>query len=191
MDMKERLKDYLEHDEEILWYGRAEQFDAMDKTHKAYYIRRGVIAAAVLILLLALYIPTAIKTGAGVKPAVVVVIVAAGIYGICSPMLDVQKLRKMEYVLTNEKLMLVASGDVRSVKLSAIPTARLASDADGHWSLLCGPDCDSLAPCKRRVATLSGAILDQDSMMCDRFVMYGIDDVQGFRSAAVGHLSLS
>ena len=191
MDMKERLKDYLEHDEEILWYGRAEQFAAMDKTHKAYYIRRGVIAAAVLILLLALYIPTAIKTGAGVKPAVVVVIVAAGIYGICSPMLDVQKLRKMEYVLTNEKLMLVASGDVRSVKLSAIPTARLASDADGHWSLLCGPDCDKLAPCKRRVATLSGAILDQDSMMCDRFVMYGIDDVQGFRSAAVGHLSLS
>ena len=189
--MKERLKDYLEHDEEILWYGRAEQFAAMDKTHKAYYIRRGVIAAAVLILLLALYIPTAIKTGAGVKPAVVVVIVAAGIYGICSPMLDVQKLRKMEYVLTNEKLMLVASGDVRSVKLPAIPTARLARDADGHWSLLCGPDCDSLAPCKRRVATLSGAILDQDSMMCDRFVMYGIDDVQGFRSAAVGHLSLS
>ena len=189
--MKERLKDYLEHDEEILWYGRAEQFAAMDKTHKAYYIRRGVIAAAVLILLLALYIPTAIKTGAGVKPAVMVVIVAAGIYGICSPMLDVQKLRKMEYVLTNEKLMLVASGDVRSVKLSAIPTARMASDADGHWSLLCGPDCDSLAPCKRRVATLTGAILDQDSMMCDRFVMYGVDDVQGLRAASVGHLTIA
>ena len=191
MDMKERLKDYLEHDEEILWYGRAEQFAAMDKTHKAYYIRRGVIAAAVLILLLALYIPTAIKTGAGVKPAVMVVIVAAGIYGICSPMLDVQKLRKMEYVLTNEKLMLVASGDVRSVKLSAIPTARLDGDDDGHWSLLCGPDCDKLAPCKRRAATLSGAILDQDSMMCDRFVMYGVDDVQGLRAASVGHLTIA
>ena len=189
--MKERLKDYLEHDEQILWHGRTAAFEAMDGTHKAYYIRRGIIAAVVTVLLIALYIPTAIKTGAGVKLGVVIVIVAAGIYGICSPFLDVRKLRKMEYVLTNEKLMLVTPSDVRSVKLSAIPTARLAGDDDGHWSLLCGPDCDKLAPCKRRAATLSGAILDQDSMMCDRFVMYGVDDVQGFRSAAVGHLSLS
>ena len=84
--MKERLKDYLEHGEEILWHGRAEQFEAMDKTHKAYYIRRGVIAAAVLILLIALYIPTAIKTGAGIKPGVVIVIAAAGLYGVFSPL---------------------------------------------------------------------------------------------------------
>ena len=189
--MRERLKDHLEHDEQILWHGRVEGFEALDGTHKAYYIRRGVIAAVVAVLLIALYIPTAIKTGAGIRLGVVIVIVAAGLYGVCSPFLDVRKLRKMEYVLTNEKLMLVTPGDVRSVKLSAIPTARLASDADGHWSLLCGPDCDSLAPCKRRVATLTGAILDQDSMMCDRFVMYGIDDVQGLRSASVGHLTIA
>lgn len=189
--MKERLKDYLTHDEQILWHGRTTAFEAMDGTHKAYYIRRGIIAAVVTVLLIALYIPTAIKTGAGVKLGVVIVIVAAGIYGICSPFLDVRKLRKMEYVLTNEKLMLVTPSDVRSVKLSAIPTARMASDADGQWSLLCGPDCDSLAPCKRRLATLTGAILDQDSMMCDRFVMYGVDDVQGLRAASVGYLTIA
>ena len=189
--MKEKLKDYLAHDEEILWHGCVDFFETMDKTHKAYYTRRGIIAATVLILLIALYIPTAIRTGAGVKPGVVAVLAAAGLYSVFSPILDARKLRKMEYVLTSEKLMLVTSGDVRSVKLSAIPTARLASDADGHWSLLCGPDCDTLAPCKRRVATLSGAILDQDSMMCDRFVMYGIDDVQGLRSASVGHLTIA
>ena len=189
--MKERLKDYLEHGEEILWQGRTEAFETMDRTHKAYYLRRGIIAAVVTVLLIALYIPTAMKTGAGVKTGVVVVVAAAGLYGVCSPFLDVRKLRRMEYVLTNEKLLLVTSNDVRSVKLSAIPTARMASDADGHWSLLCGPDCDSLAPCKRRVATLAGAILDQDSMMCDRFVMYGVDDVQGLRAASVGHLTIA
>ena len=189
--MQERLKDYLEHGEAILWHGRTENFEAMDATHKRYYIRRGIIAAMVAVLLIALYIPTAIKTGAGVKSGAVVVIAAAGIYGVCSPFLDVRKLRKMEYVLTNEKLLLVSTGDVRSVKLSAIPTARLASDADGHCSLLCGPDCDRLAPCKRRAATLTGAILDQDSMMCDRFVMYAVDDIQGLKAASVGHLSIS
>ena len=35
MDMKERLKDYLDHDERILWHGRPERFEAMDGTHKA------------------------------------------------------------------------------------------------------------------------------------------------------------
>ena len=189
--MKERLKDYLDHDERILWHGRPERFEAMDGTHKAYYLRRGIIAAVVTVLLIALYIATAMKTGAGVKTGVVVVVAAAGLYGVCSPFLDVRKLRRMEYVLTNEKLLLVTPNDVRSVKLSAIPTARLASDADGHCSLLCGPDCDRLAPCKRRAATLTGAILDQDSMMCDRFVMYAVDDIQGLKAASVGHLSIS
>lgn len=188
--MKERLKDYLEHGEEILWHGRAEPFIAMDQTHKGYYLRRGIVIALVLLALDILYISTALKTGAGIKPAVVIVITTAGLYGIFSPWLDVRKLRKMEYVLTTEKLLLVSASDVRSVKLSAIPTARLSEDIDGHWSLLCGPDCDTLAPCKRRVATLTGAILDQDSMMCDRFVMYGIDDVPGLKAAAVGHLSI-
>lgn len=189
--MKEKLKDYLEPGEEILWHGRTEPLVAMDQTHKRYYLRRGTIIALALIVLEILYISTAMKTGAGIKPAVAIVIAAAGLFGVFSPWLDVRKLRKMEYVLTTEKLLLVTSGDVRSVRLSAIPTARLDSDADGHWSLLCGPDCDKLALCKRRGAVLSDAILDQDSMMCDRFVMYGIDDVQGLRSASVGHLSIS
>ena len=61
--MKERLKDYLEHGEEILWHGRVEQFEAMDRTHKAYYIRRGVIAAAILILLLAFTYPPPSRPG--------------------------------------------------------------------------------------------------------------------------------
>ena len=95
MDMKERLKDYLTHDEQILWHGRTEAFEAMDGTHKAYYIRRGIIAAVVAALLIALYIPPAMKSGAGVKPGIVVVMAAAGLYAVCSPFLDVRKLRKM------------------------------------------------------------------------------------------------
>lgn len=189
--MKERLKDYLERDEKILWNGRAEKFDTMDGTHKAYYIRRGIIIAVITILLIALYIPTATKTGAGVKPAIVVIVALVGAYAVVSPALDMRKLRKLDYVLTNENLLLVSPSDVRSVKLSAIPTARLDCDSDGHWSLLCGPDCDDLPACKRRVATLTGAILDQDSMKCNRFVMYAIDDVKGFKAAAVGHLTIT
>lgn len=189
--MEERLKDYLGHDEKIIWTGRPETFTPMDSTHKNYYIRRSIIVAVISILLIAIYIPLSISTGAGVKPGVLIVVVAVAVFAFVSPVLDNRKLAKMEYVLTNEKLLIVSSSEVRSVKLSAIPTAHIAADADGHSSLLCGPDCDKLPAHKRRVATLTGAVLDQDSMMCDRFVMYAVNDVKGLRKASVGLLTIA
>lgn len=189
--MNERIKDYIGHGEEILWSGRSENFEAMDKTHKNYYLRRGIIIAVIALALIALYIPTAISTGAGIKVGVILVLLAVGIYAVISPVLDVKKLRKTEYVLTNEKLIIVSPSDVRSVALSSIPTAKLAKDEDGHTSLLCGPDADKLAACKRRVATLTGALLDQDSSMCDRFVLYAVNDVAGLKKAASGYLTIA
>ena len=35
--MNERIKEYLGHEEKVLWSGQAENFQAMDKTHKSYY----------------------------------------------------------------------------------------------------------------------------------------------------------
>jgi hypothetical protein len=86
--------------------------------------------------------------------------------------------------------MLVFPSEVRSVKLEAIPTAKFATDDDGLTSLLCGPDCENLAPQKFRVSTLTGAMLNQDTMICDRFVMYAIDDPEGFKKAAKGYLTI-
>lgn len=189
--MNERIKDYLGHDEKVLWSGRAEAFQAMDKTHKNYYTRRSIIAIAVTLIVVALYIISAINSGAGIKSGVLVVLLAVGVYTVISPILDVNKLAKCEYILTDDKLMLVTPSDVRSVKLSSIPTAKFSTDEDGHWSLLCGPDAEKLAPQKRRVATLSGALLDQDSSMCDRFVLYAVNDVAGLRKASVGYLSIA
>ena len=87
--------------------------------------------------------------------------------------------------------MLVSPGDVRSVKLSSIPTAKIVGDEDGQLSLLCGPLAEKLPAFKRRVITLSGAMLEQSSGMCDRFVLYAIGDVQGLRKAAEGYLTIA
>ena len=42
-----------------------------------------------------------------------------------------------------------------------------------------------------RVATLSGALMDQDSSMCDRFVLYGISDTDSLKKAATGYLTIA
>ena len=189
--MKEKIKDSLEPGEEILWSAQPAAFKALDKTHKNYYTRRSIIAAVVTLAIIAVYLYSAISSGAGIKWGVVVVLVAVGVYAVVSPVLDVNKLRKCAYVLTNEKLILVTPSDVRSVALSSIPTAKLAVDEDGHKSLLCGPDAEKLAPCKRRVATLTGALLDQQNSMCDRFVFYAVNDPEGLKKAAAGYLTIA
>ena len=189
--MNERIKDYLGHDEKVLWNGQAEDFQAMDKTHKNYYIRRGVIVAIISVAVIAAYFISAVSSGAGIKWGVAVVLVAVAAFALVSPVLDVRKLRKCYYVLTNEKLILVTPSDVRSVVLSSIPTAKMAVDEDGHKSLLCGPDAEKLSPCKRRVATLTGALLDQNSSMCDRFVFYAVNDPEGLKKAAAGYLTIA
>ena len=189
--MTEKIKDYLEHDEKVLWSGKPEAFDSADKTHKTYYARRSIWVAVVAIAVIAAYLYAAITTEAGIKAGVIVVLVAVSIYAFVSPALDIRKLRKCEYVLTNEKLILVTSSDVRSVKLSSIPTAKVFTDQDGHCSLLCGPDADALPAHKLRVSTLTGAITNQDTGMCDRFVFYAVDDMAGLKKAAEGYLTIA
>lgn len=189
--MNERIKDYLGHGEKVLWTGQAEDFQPMDKTHKNYYTRRSIIVALVSVAIIAAYFISAVNSGAGIKWGVVIVLVAVAVYAVVSPVLDIKKLRKCSYVLTTDKLILVTPSDVRSVALSSIPTAKLALDEDGHKSLLCGPDADKLSACKRRVATLTGALLDQQSSMCDRFVFYAVNDPEGLKKAAAGYLTIA
>lgn len=189
--MNERIKDYLGHEEKVLWDGKAESFQAMDKTHKNYYTRRSIIVAVISVAIIAAYFYSAVSSGAGIKWGVVLVLIAIAAFALVSPVLDVRKLRKCCYVLTNEKLILVTPSDVRSVALSSIPTAKMSVDEDGHKSLLCGPDAEKLPACKRRVATLTGALLDQQSSMCDRFVFYAVNDPEGLKKAAHGYLTIA
>ncbi len=189
--MDELIKGSLTQGEEILWSGKPADFQPMDKTHKSYYIRRSIIVAVVSAALLAAYFYSASATGAGIKWGVVAVLLAVAVYSLVAPIFDIKRLRSCSYVLTNENLFLVTPSDVRSVKLSSIPTARLAKDEDGLSSLLCGPLADKLPAFKRRVATLSGALVDQDSSMCDRFVLYGIGDTESLKKAAEGYLTIA
>lgn len=188
--MNEKIKEYLGHEEKVLWSGQAENFQAMDKTHKSYYTRRSIIVAVISVAIIAAYFYSAVSSGAGIKWGVAVVLVAVAAFALVSPVLDIRKLRKCCYVLTNEKLMLITPSDVRSVALASIPTAKISVDEDGHKSLLCGPDAEKLPAFKRRVATLNGAQLDQQSNMCDRFVFYAVNDPAGLKKAAAGYLTI-
>ena len=174
--MEELLKESLREEEKLLWSGRPEPFEPLDKTHKSPFIRSGIITALVTIAICVAYVILTGINNAPLKPAVLVIVAACGIFIILRGLLDASKIRKRALYAITDKRLLILTDSAKSVEYSAISAAKLDRDEDGHTSLLCGEDAIKAKPWKRRAATLSGAITDDNTGMCERFVMYALPD---------------
>lgn len=174
--MEELLKESLREEEKLLWSGRPEAFETLDKTHKTPFIRKGIITALVTIALCVAYVVLAKIEEAPLKPAVLVVIAACGAFIIARDLLDASKIRKRAFYAITDKRLLVLTDTAKSVEYSAINAAKLDKDEDGHVSLLCGNDGIKAKPWKRREAVLTGSCTDDSTGLCERFVLYAIPD---------------
>ena len=67
--MEEQLREYLMEGEQLLWTGRPESFETLDKTNKTSIIVGLVIKAIITLGILLLFIISAQENG-GVKPGV-------------------------------------------------------------------------------------------------------------------------
>lgn len=174
--MDDKLIGKLDADEKILWRGKPEPFEALDKTHKTHFIRRIVITAVVVVLLIAGYIISANNTGAGIMPAVIVIILAVGVYAVCSPLLDARKLKKAEYVVTDRQIIVI-TGDTKCVAYDKLGEGRFAVDEDGHTALLCGKEAVAMKPHKWRSRAVVGPAMDMDTDACVSLVLYALPEV--------------
>ena len=188
--MEELLKESLREDEKLLWSGRPEAFETLDKTHKSPFIRRGIITAVVTIALCVAYVILVRAKEAPVKPAVLVIVAACGIFIILRGLLDASKIRKRTSYAITDKRLLILTDSAKSVEYSAISAAKLDRDEDGHTSLLCGEDAIKARPWKRRAAVLSGAITNENTGMCERFVLYALPDADKIKEILKPYLPL-
>ena len=103
--MEELLKESLREEEKLLWSGRPEPFEPLDKTHKSPFIRSGIITALVTIAVCVAYVILAGINNAPLKPAVLVIVAACGIFIILRGLLDASKIRKRAlYAITDKRL---------------------------------------------------------------------------------------
>lgn len=188
--MEELLKESLREDEKLLWSGRPEAFETLDKTHKSPFIRRGIITAVVTVALCVAYVILVRAKEAPVKPAVLVIVAACGIFIILRGLLDASKIRKRACYAITDKRLIILTDSAKSVEYSAINVAKLDRDEDGHTSLLCGEDAIKARPWKRRAAVLSGAITNENTGMCERFVMYALPDADKIKEILKPYLPL-
>ena len=188
--MEELLKESLREEETLLWSGRPEAFETLDKTHKVPFIRKGIIAALVTIAICAAYVIFAQIKNVPLKPAVPVIVAACGIFVILRGLIDASKLRKrVLYAITDKRLIIQTDSD-KSVEYSAISAAKLSSDKDGHVSLLCGENAIKAKPWRRRELALTGAVTNDTTGVCESFVMYALPETDKVNEILKSYLSL-
>lgn len=188
--MEELLKESLREEETLLWSGRPEAFETLDKTHKVPFIRKGIIAALVTIAICAAYVIFAQIKNVPLKPAVLVIVAACGIFVILRGLIDASKLRKRVLYAITDKRLIIQTDSEKSVEYSAISAAKLDRDEDGHVSLLCGEDAIKAKPWKRRVMALAGTVTNDTTGMCESFAFYAIPDADKVKEILKPYLPL-
>ena len=188
--MEEILKPVMDEDEKVIWTGRPESFETIDKTHKTSFIRRTITTVVVTAVLFALYFFAIGRTGAEVKMGLIVIILLLSGYIVISPLLHASQLRrKTRYAVTDKRLVII-NGEPKAMPYSNITIAALKSDNDGHSTLLCGPEAVKESPTKWRSDAALGIRTNNDSGLCDSLVMYAVPDPEALREALRPYLTL-
>lgn len=174
--MEEKLKAKLKDDETLLWSARPEAFEILDKTHKGHFMKKAVLIAVVFLAIVAYYIYMANKTSSPVNAPVILIGLAAALYGMFGEFLDGKKLQnKTLYALTDQRMIAMMGMSFEAVDYERMTNDyEFVTDEDGHTTLLCGERAREVKPYNRRTATVCGAQNNAENGECHGFAMYGI-----------------
>lgn len=165
--------------EKVLWRGRPEEFVTLDQTYKPGFVIRTIVCSAIAVGLTAAYL--LYMKGQNISYLVLLILWGICGYSVLKDFLDASKLRKAEYIVT-ENYIIFSGKDSFAAEKKYIGAYQFKTDAAGHTSLLAGNAIQD-KPTKWRMASVSEPVLEDDAEIYNRFVMYGIRDVDGLKAA--------
>lgn len=172
--MEQQLREHLMEGERLLWSGRPEAFETLDKTNKSGIVTGLVVKVLVTIGLLVVYFISARESDIPIKPGVIVVILALAAFALANPFLIARRLRKKTiYGLTDKRVLRSGVFD-QAIPYERIKSAVLRTDADGHTSLLCGQRVINLKPRKWRGEAEASFIDNRDEPEAARIIFYAM-----------------
>jgi len=178
--MDELIKAKMEDGESILWQGGPESIRTLDKTNKKRFFITTIICLLTAVVLLFLYV-TNVK--GDLKPSVFVIILGMCACAPLRRLLGAAKIRKLRYVVTDKRLMIV-SDEVKAVPYSRIRIAAFRSDPDNHLSFLAGERALKAAPSHWRDMALTGqSETPEPGEPVEAFAFYAVEDKAGLREA--------
>ena len=173
--MIEKMKEQLQEGETLLWSG-SPAMKTLDETHKTVYLLKAVLTGFGAVAFL-MYYMLGVQAGTIQFKSMVIVLLVALMGVILAPdWMDVGKLNKAVYGVTNRRLLVFVGGNLHAVAFEQIDAYKFATDSDGQTSLMCGKSGMRIAPNRRRLNTIFGLRMSDDGSVCDRFVMYGIPE---------------
>lgn len=189
--MEEKLKLKLKEDETLLWSARPEAFEILDKTHKAHFMKKAILIGVIFAAVVAFYIYMAIDTNSTIQIPVIIIGLAAALYGMFGEFLDGKKLQnKTLYALTDQRMIAMMGMSFEAVDYERMtPDYEFVTDEDGHTTLLCGERAREVKPYSRRTVTVCGAQNNAETGECHGFAMYGITaEVQNIERIISAHI---
>ena len=173
----------------MLWSGTPEPFETLDKTNKKSIFIGLAIKIAIIVVCLVLYIPAALNA-VGIKPGVIIFILAIGGYAICNPFITAKRLReKTIYGLTDKRVLRAGTAE-DGVPYERMKSVVLRMDQDGHTSLLCGPNTKDLKPRQWRSEADAAFINGPDDPEALRVIMYAIPNDKGLKALLKKYLQI-
>ena len=186
--MEEKIKSELRPGEEILWSGKAEAFKLADETHKRSLVLKALTPLiAALATWAGLYFGT--KQSSSSHLVLILIVLLLFVIPFGNAISDASKLHNMYYFATTSRLISYQDHFI-SVNYSAVKEAKMAEDADGHISLVCGKEAMRAKPTKWREICVVGPASSDDPNHCLRFVMYAVYDPDALRAAVKDKLHL-
>lgn len=187
--MENQLRERLMADEQLMWTGRPEDFDTLDKTNKTSIIVGLVIKVIVTVGIILLFCFSA-QNGSKSGPGVYFFILAFAAFAVLNPFLIARRLRrKTIYGLTNKRIMRSGTTD-NAVPYERIKKAVLRMDDDGHTSLLCGSRAVNLKPRKWRGEADASFIDNRDEAEANRVILYALPMDDTLKDILKKHLPL-
>lgn len=171
--MEEKMRAMLEEDEKLLWTGRPERFETLDKTNRKSILIGLAVKVAVALFILLYYLYLAGQTG-GIKPGVIFFVVIIAGYAILNPFLVARRLRdKTLYGLTDRRVLRTGANE-ESAPYERMKAVALRTDSDGHTTLLCGPRTQNLKPHQWRGEADAAFINGPDDPEAVRVILYNL-----------------
>ena len=180
----------LKDGETVIWKGKPEKYNILDKTNKPVFIRRCVICFIICAAVELLYLWLTSISGADILVWLMIVIFVACAASPILFLLRSRKLKKAIYAATNYRLLTVAD-QVVGITYNRIKEYSFKMDPDGHTSLLCGKKGISSKPGKWREIALFGNPDDSGAGPCEKFAFYAIarpNELKAILSEKIGSM---
>ena len=141
MKYSEEISKLLAPGEQVLWASSSAPGELMDADNKTRNIRWFAGVGAAFIVLMFLYIRAVIGAGSNIFNIVTGLIVILSVVIFFDPISTYRKLKKVEYVITNERVIVYASSSSHfSLPISKASPVRLLDDGNGFTTLVIGPE---------------------------------------------------